>query len=230
MAKLNEKGNILANCVYCDGALTTFIVDKTGVSITKGRRPNSRMIESDVDIQHRFFTCSSCGSGAVGSIRMKFERAQYPDGIESLIYFSPETIELYPIPRTVPDELAREFREAERCLGNETYRAAAALFRSVLEKTLKANGYNEGVGLGKKIDLAANDGLITESRKKLAQENIHVLGNDVLHDEWREISESEVQESRKYCQRILEDFYSDRATVERILKSKDRSPGENVKK
>ena len=55
MAKLNEKGNILANCVYCDGALTTFIVDKTGVSITKGRRPNSRMIESDVDIQHRFF-------------------------------------------------------------------------------------------------------------------------------------------------------------------------------
>lgn len=54
MAKLNEKGNILANCVYCDGALTTFIVDKTGVSITKGRRPNSRMIESDVDIQHRF--------------------------------------------------------------------------------------------------------------------------------------------------------------------------------
>ena len=64
--------------------------------------------------------------------------------------------------------------------------------------------------------------MITETRKKRAHENIRVLGNDVLHDDWREIKENEFEEARKYSQRVLEDFYDDRPTVEATLKSKGR--------
>jgi hypothetical protein len=58
---------------------------------------------------------------------------------------------------------------------------AYLLLSSTLEKTLKENGYSSG-SLASKIDAACADGVITESRKKKAHEEVRVLGNDVLHD------------------------------------------------
>jgi hypothetical protein len=43
------------------------------------------------------------------------------------------------------------------------------------------------------------------------------LGNDVLHDDWREVLPGEYEDAHKYTQRILEDFYDDRPTVEARL-------------
>ena len=74
----------------------------------------------------------------------------------------------------------------------------------------------------KKIDAAAADGAITAARTKRAHENIRVLGNDVLHDDWRKIGEDEFGDAHHYAQRILEDFYDDRATVEALLIEKNR--------
>jgi hypothetical protein len=51
---------------------------------------------------------------------------------------------------------------------------------------------------------------------------VRVLGNDVLHDEWREVKEGEFEEAHKYMQRILEDFYDLRPTVEARLKALKR--------
>ena len=73
-----------------------------------------------------------------------------------------------------------------------------------------------------RIDAATWDRVITETRQKRAHENIRVLGNDVLHDDWREVSEDEFAEAHKYTQRILEDFYDDRTTVEARLKTQGR--------
>lgn len=49
-----------------------------------------------------------------------------------------------------------------------------------------------------------------------------MLGNDVMHDDWREVTEQEFDEAHRYAQRILEDFYDDRPTVEALLISKGR--------
>jgi hypothetical protein len=68
-----------------------------------------------------------------------------------------------------------------------------------------------------RIDAAAWDKVITETRQKRAHENIRVLGNDILHDDWREVGEEEFSDAHKYAQRILEDFYDDRPTVEARL-------------
>lgn len=128
----------------------------------------------------------------------------------------------------------KEFREAENDAAHGAYRSASAMLRSVLEKTLKKNGYDEvdiksGEGKSRKsnrlidrIDAAAEDRVITETRQKRAHENIRVLGNDVLHDEWREVKEAEFEEAQKYTQRLLEDFYDDRPTVEDRLKAQGR--------
>ena len=127
------------------------------------------------------------------------------------------------MPKNVPLDIKKEFREAELCASSGANRAASALFRSVLEKTLKANGYTKSndrslVDLQKRIDAAANDGIITAARQKKAHDDIRSLGNDVLHDDWREVTDDEVEDAHHYTQRILEDFYDDRATVESLLR------------
>src|SRR4029077_3803219 len=130
-----------------------------------------------------------------------------------------------PLPGAVPVDLQTEFREAEYCAACGANRAASALFRSVLQKTLKANGYTRTNDpslrdLQKRIDAAAADGFITDARRKKAHDDIRALGNDVLHEEWRQVTRDEVEDAHKYTQRILEDLYDDRATVETILIAK----------
>jgi hypothetical protein len=127
----------------------------------------------------------------------------------------------------VPDDIRAEFDEAELCASVQAWRSASAMLRSVLEKTLKANGYDGARdNLATRIDQAVADGILTEARSKRAHANIRVLGNDILHDQWRAVAADEFGDAHLYAQRILEDFYDDRPTVEEILVSKNRiQPG-----
>ncbi|WP_254366835.1 DUF4145 domain-containing protein [Paraburkholderia sp. NMBU_R16] len=138
--------------------------------------------------------------------------------------FYPEADIRQALPNDVPPGIAREFREGEKCAEAGCYRAAAALFRSVLDKTLRANGYKlkKGTPLEQQIDLAAQDGVITASRRRRAHEEIRTLGNDVLHDEWREVTPSEVATAKEYAAYLLHDFYEDRETVLALLREKNR--------
>jgi hypothetical protein len=98
------------------------------------------------------------------------------------------------------------------------------MFRSVLDKAMRANGYKSEGSLKDQIDAASDDGIITESRKIRAHSEIRVLGNDVLHDEWHAIPREDVEASRHYCQRILEDFYDDRPSVLKLIGKANRTP------
>ena len=142
--------------------------------------------------------------------------------------FYPEAKERFPLPAAVPKGIQNEFREAEKCVEHGYNRAGAALFRSVLDKTLRDNGYKtQRESLEKQIDEAAVDGVITEARKKKAHDEIRVLGNDVLHDEWHAISPEDVEAAHHYAQRILEDFYDDRESVLKLLRNAKRVPDED---
>ena len=139
-----------------------------------------------------------------------------------LLSFSPRTIEMAPLPQSVPEGIVNEFREAEVCASAGAFRAALALLRSVLEKTLKANGYTKR-HLKDNIDDAAADGMITAARSRKAHSELRDLGNDVLHDKWRVVVEDEVEAAHRYAQRILEDLYDDRPGVEATLREKGRT-------
>jgi hypothetical protein len=146
------------------------------------------------------------------------------------------------LPPSVPSEIVKEFRESELDATHAAYRSASAMLRSVLEKTLKLNGCDEVEVMDKqntplldknnnprkstksidRIDAAARDSLITETRQKRAHENIRDLGNDILHDDWHEVTQEEFEGAHKYSQRILEDSYDDRPTVLARLTAKGR--------
>ncbi|WP_316872040.1 DUF4145 domain-containing protein [Ralstonia mannitolilytica] len=223
MADLDTNtGNIRARCTTCDGALSMF-VDATpdGHQIGLLRRQVSpTLVET-----YRLLRCLGCGAGAIAAHVEQRGSVQMP----VLMDFYPESKGSLNLPPDVPTGITKEFREGERCLASGCYRAAAGMFRSVLDKTLRANGYKEkrGTNLEQQIDAAAADGAITASRQRKAHDEIRVLGNDVLHEKWREIPEADVEAARQYAQRILEDFYDDRESVLALLRSKGRVPDED---
>jgi hypothetical protein len=220
---LGDKYSVSAYCPNCH-AITSFdqkaAAIKEYVSVGKYRYKDKLYAR----VLFIFSQCARCGIGGL---------AKVPDdgSIHTAVLedFYPISVDAAPLPPAVPVEIQAEFREAERCVAFGANRAASALFRSVLEKALKANGYTRTNDpslrdLQKRIDAAAADGVITDARRKRAHEDIRALGNDVLHDDWREVMDDEVETSHRYSQRILEDLYDDRTTVEAILIAKKRIP------
>ncbi|SDU41985.1 DUF4145 domain-containing protein [Desulfobacula phenolica] len=212
-----QNGDVIAYCPDC----------KTHTSFehkTSGRELETIIVDRHHEyegkkysrILYRLLRCASCKRGGLAAIH---DNGKVVDG--TIGEFYPISVEQASLPSDTPDDIKTEFREAELCSGFGAFRASSALFRSVLEKTLKANGYLKGTLAGK-IDKAANDGVLTEPRRKRAHNEIRVLGNDVLHDEWRKIVADDVELAKHYAQRILEDFYDDRETVIGILIEKKR--------
>ena len=232
MATINEHGNVIAHCPTCDGAKSTFeYVGSRGElgHVTKVFPRDYRHYSRDqLRVRFQLFRCNACGAGALGIIKMMDVRGSYPEDIWQLLEFYPEAKERLPLPNDVPAGIKSEFREAELCSEAGCYRAAVGMLRSVLDKTLRANGYNtkENKNLKQQIDAAAADGVITKSRQKRAHEEVRVFGNDVLHDDWHEVKPDDVEVSRQYLQRLLEDFYDDRPSVLALLKTAKRIPDE----
>ena len=226
-----QENNVLARCPDCD-AVTSFDTKShantsLGVVIINSQHQHEGRTYSRILWQ--FFRCNVCNRGAVAKLH------DNGNGQTAVLEdFLPQAIEKAALPASVPEDIVKEFREAEKDAAHGAFRSASAMLRSVLDKTLKKNGYDEveytddkGVkrksnSLLHRIDAAADDGVITETRKRRAHENIRVLGNDILHEDWREVTQEEFSEAHKYSQRMLEDFYDDRATVEARLTAKGR--------
>ena len=214
MATLHANGNITAQCPDC-GSLSNF-EHRTNVHAESLNHVGTQAFSH---VTYTLNQCTSCHRGGLGKI--------YTHGGEVrtgfLVEFFPFSVEKAIIPRSVPDTIVSEFREAERCVAFGALRAASAMFRSTLEKALKDSGYKTG-DLASKINTAAEDGVITENRAQRAHDEVRVLGNDVLHDEWRPVTPDEIELTHHYTQRILEDLYDDRTSVEMRLRTKGRLP------
>lgn len=211
-------GNIRAHCPDCNGSLVTFEQSDSHkeyghIIQDKPQNVGNRRFRRAVFMLLR---CAGCGRAGLVKI---CDNGQVVDG--DVAEFFPYSINHLNIPDSVPEGIRKEFREAELCASVGAWRGASPLLRSTLEKALKDTGYDSGK-LHSKIDAAAKDGVITDARKRKAHENIRVLGNDVVHEDWREMSEEEVEESLRYAQRILEDLYDDREQVIRTLKAKGK--------
>ncbi len=215
-----QNGNVIAQCPSCNGSLTTF------ERVVHGK-PLGDVV---VDKIHQFegisfpriiwtlMRCASCGYGGMAEIH-----ASDDPKTGKLGAFYPNVVKTNKLSTSIPEDIKKEYREAEKCYSFKAYRAASALVRSVLEKTLKVNGYNsKSNGLERKIELAGEEGIISAALSKKAHDKIKILGDDVLHEDWREVAPGEAEESLNYALRILEAFYDDRETVFSILKSKKR--------
>jgi len=207
-----KNGDVVEYCPDC-GAFTTFESKQTGAQhgfiMQQGpfRLPDGRVY---LHKRYQLLKCASCGRGGLATILTG-------GPAEKLVDFSPLSTEPATLPMGTPADIKAEVREAERCAAVGAWRAASAMLRSALEKTLNANGYTAGK-LVQKIDAAAADGVITAARQQRAHDEVR----DLLHDDWRQVEEAEYNSSHLYTQRVIEDFYDSRAQVEATLKAKGR--------
>ena len=208
------RGNVRAPCPGCNGSVSTFEFREAAREFGYAIRDGVHGFRGNqyIRIIYRLLRCAGCGRGGLATIH---DKGQEAEGV--LEDFYPFSLELAPLPGGIPEGVVSEYREAELCASFGAWRAASALLRSALEKTLRANGYVKG-SLESRIEEAASHGVITAARQRRAHENVRVLGNDILHDEWREVTEEEYEAGHRYVQRILEDFYDQRVEVEAILK------------
>lgn len=218
-------GTVRSPCPGCNGALSTFLYKEGGQafgSIIANRSHTTQTGHEYSRAIYQLMQCGGCGRGALATI---YCGGQVKNG--KLVDFYPFARAWANLPTDTPDDIAQEFREAELCAAVDANRAASVMFRSALEKTLTANGYKSG-NLKSRINDAAKDGLITESRKSRAHEDIRSLGNDVLHEPWRPVDDVSVEVAHKFTQRVIEDFYDDRATAKKLLQDKGKLPPDNL--
>lgn len=221
MKPVYRNGNVIAFCPVCNST-STFESKRSGTAEFGSTTMEDPVLRGWPDklqnyrIVFRLLKCAGCGRAGLAAIDCG---GDVINGI--LIEFLPMSIATLPLPEGVPSDILSEFREAERDASIGSYRSGSAMLRSVLEKVLKAHGYEEG-GLQKKVDDAAIDGIITLPLKKRAHETVRVLGNNILHDEWRIVDSDEFEDSHEYTKRILECFYDDPETVKAVLLEKGR--------
>ena len=142
---------VIARCQRCAGTVTAFNPVATG---TSSFTQTEEWTNGPVMVTYVFLKCSACGMAAVATLVTDYlERGPY-----RLDDFHPRSPNFEVLPEDVPRDLFAEVREAEWAASVGAFRAATALLRSALEKTLKSNGYVEGV-LARKIDEAE----VTES-------------------------------------------------------------------
>lgn len=210
--------NVRAACPDC-GTLCTFEAKQQGSQFGELGQEGQLQIDATVYNRrvYRLLRCGGCGRGGIAVYRFPSN-----GGPVQLHEFYPMSIVRAPLPAACPAEVSSEFREAELCASAGAWRAATAMLRSALEKTLKANGYTGQRNLEQRIDEAAADGVITAARQRRAHDNLRVLGNNILHDAWRPVNPGEYEDAHLYAQRIIEDFYDSRAEVVAILQTKGR--------
>lgn len=225
---LVDKYNVRAKCPNCDGAISNFLYrDSSGrefgyITLNDTLEQCDECSSRNGNIIFRLLSCSSCSYGAVAKY------FQHPGSVHLLEFF-PESIDILEIPKLVPKEIESEFREAEKCASVGARRGACALLRSTLEKILNAHGYTERY-LSNNIANATKDGVITKVLSERASEVIKLLGDEVMHKDWREISYEEYVLTHGYCQRIMENFYDSPELVKIILKETKETESKNNQK
>ncbi len=217
-----------SHCPDC-GALSNFVAAgsenrlRTDLAMRYYGRENRKA-------SFHFLKCSGCGRGGMARV-WHIDRGDSMFG--DMDEFHPRPVRRETLPSGVPHGVLSEYREAEYCAALGARRAAVALYRSALEKSLRANGYTKKHGnLLARIDLAAADGVIAAARRQRAHHDVRLTGNDVLHDPWREVGADETEAAAMLVHRLIEDLYGDRETVEAVLAEKgrlaDADPAEQI--
>lgn len=95
------------------------------------------------------------------------------------------------------------------------------MLRSTLEKTLRKHGYSEWQ-LSTNLKNLSEDNILPRWLVKQNSQIVKILGDEILHGDWREITPEEYQKAHHFVERLIESFYDDHDSVVEDLKEKGR--------
>jgi hypothetical protein len=202
-------GNVRAVCPDCQ-TLVSFHPQQGGTHVVQNNIHHFRGHAYN-RVLYLSLACGGCGRGGMAKVH---DSGHVANGV--LEEFSPFSVDRAILPQAIPPGVLAEFREAELCASVGATRAASALLRSSLEKALRHHGFTKG-SLYERIEQAASIGILPMTLRNRAHANVKDLGNDILHEDWREVDSEEYESARGYVQRILESFFDDLTAVEVLL-------------
>jgi len=216
--------DVNAYCPVCD-ARSNFVRENGAFSPEDSWELNAYYRRSrDGSLTFLLLRCVTCSLGAFAAV---YEPDRMRPPRPELVDFHPIAYERLSLPEGTPDDIVSEFRSAESCAGIREYRPAAAMLRSTIEKVLKKHGYGQQK-LASKLKQLMEDRIITKPLAKQNQDIVRILGNDVLHGDWRDISSDEYEQAHKYTHRLIDAFYDDHESVIEELTALGRTlPDEN---
>ena len=213
------ENDVNAYCPVCDGR-SNFVRESGAFSLTS-KTLNKYYGLFTGSITFLLLKCVTCSLGALGIIYEDLDSE-----IKVLVDFYPKVKKITKLPDDTPEDISSEFKSAENCANIEEYRPAATMLRSTIEKVLNNHGYNEW-RLSDNLKNLQKDRLITAPLARKNKLVVKILGDQVLHQKWREVDEKEYLTAREYALDLIKAFYSDVEGValerERLKKEKETS-------
>lgn len=214
-----SNNNVTAYCDVCKANSNFLYKDSNGKIFGSFDSENSNLLDSRVDsrygrIEYILVSCSSCKRGGLVELH-------YHGGGYSFISFFPSPTGHTDLPKKTPSDIQAEFKSSENCVSIDEYRPAAAMLRSTLEKTLKKHGYEEW-GLSDNLKNLSSDNILPRWLVKQNSEIVKILGDEILHGDWREVTTEEYRKAHHYVERLIESFYDDHASVIEDLQQRGR--------
>jgi hypothetical protein len=133
----------------------------------------------------------------------------------------------YPLPSTtderIPEKIRKDLDEAKICLSVGAYRACAAMCRRAIQTACIDKGVDKNTKLDEQINELAKKGEITEHIKNWAH-SIRWVGNDAVHPESPEVTESDAKDILNLTEQIMTILY----IMPAISNEKNRTHGKKA--
>lgn len=167
-----------------------------------------RYSEEGLNVRVSLLGCPECGSYFV----VKYYGADVPDRYgRAAIDWDPPVIilpaETVTLDKSVPDEIAGSYKEAQRVLSHASgYTAAAIMCRRTLEGMCE-NQAAHGATLKAKLEDLRNRGIIEAKLFEWADDVLRALGNDAAHDVSVMITKQDAEDALDFTRALIEYLY-----------------------
>ncbi|MGW4946357.1 DUF4145 domain-containing protein [Actinoplanes sp. NPDC004185] len=119
----------------------------------------------------------------------------------------------------VPEDLKREFEEAQTCLNAKAYTATVVMVRRTLEGICKDNGIGERV-LARGLKKMEEQGLIDRTLAEWA-DGLRVLGNQGAHYTGTQVSRQDAVDALAFAEALVDQIYVMRRRFEEFKKRRE---------
>ena len=197
---------LILDCPHCDS-------ERTGMEFA-GERPFHLNRASGVTSWNTFWVCRKCREGVVVKLSSQHISSVIPpsqcagdilDNFFDLVQVIPRRPEPE-APMHVPEDIARDFKEAVDNMRRRNWTSAGMMFRKVLQRSTTSLA-PEGVdflrvNLMGRIDTLADKHFITPAMQDWAQ-IIRLDGNEATHEEDEVFSEHKASQMRDFTELFL---------------------------
>lgn len=141
-----------------------------------------------------------------------------------------EGVLLYPAGREltadVPFGLREEWKEAQTCFRNKSYKACAVMVRRTLEGTCKENGVSEKT-LAQGLRKMLAEGKIDDTLFAWANE-LRVVGNEGAHYTGKPVGREDAEDALAFAEALLDHIYVLRKRFESFRSRRAKDASENT--